>query len=398
MADIEDFLPLFPDDDEEAILARMREWANEGVDPSDTEAWVDTREGSHWHVCVMPAVRDLARLYDLAGSEVPASGFVLWSWGDYLDDHAEVQDIVRLAETHAIGDVTFTGPEGTVIPAGARVGVEPVVPDGEAPEFEVTIGGVIPAPVAPALLGEVVLAVRAVEGGEASNVGPGAITVVSTPLPGVSVTNVAAMGGGSGPETDEALRERVLTAYQGQGAGNRRDYIRWARAWEGVGRATVIPLWNGPGTVKVVVTDAAGDPLPAAVVDALQADLDPEPGLAAGQAPVGAHVTVETAIGRPIEVEADIEFEPGYSLDGFGGTVAQRDVLRAALRDYVERVPSGGEIVVAQLAGRLATILGVHDVRIVSLEGVAPPVNVQISADPPEAPQLTEPTFNAAVL
>jgi hypothetical protein len=31
--DLLDFLPLFPDDDEEAILARMRAWANEGLDP-----------------------------------------------------------------------------------------------------------------------------------------------------------------------------------------------------------------------------------------------------------------------------------------------------------------------------------------------------------------------------
>jgi hypothetical protein len=56
--DLLDFLPLFPDDDEDAILARMRADANEGLDPAiDVDEWVDTREGSHWYVSVMPGAR-----------------------------------------------------------------------------------------------------------------------------------------------------------------------------------------------------------------------------------------------------------------------------------------------------------------------------------------------------
>jgi uncharacterized phage protein gp47/JayE len=381
--DLLDFLPLFPDDDEEAIWARMRAWANEGLDPvADAEQWVDTREGSHWQVNLAPAVRELARLYDLAGTEVPAAGFPVWAWGDYLDDHAEVQDIFRLEATPAGGFATFAGDEGEVIAAGTVVGVEPTDPDEEAPEFEVTVGGTIDDS------GVLVLPIRARVAGEAGNVGATAITVPSTPSPGVTVTNADPTTGGTEPESDEALRERVLGAYTGQGAGNRRDYQRWTGAWAGVGRVTVIPLWNGPGTVKVIVTTASGDPLTPEAVAAIQADLDPNPGMADGQAPVGAHVTVTTAIARAIDIGATIEFESGFSLDGFGGTVALRADLLARLGEYVERVESGGEVVVSQLAGLIATTPGVHDAAVTSLEGITPPVNLAISADPAEAPQL----------
>lgn len=381
--DFLEFLPLFPDDDEDAILARMREWANEGLDPeADADSWVDTREGSHWHVCVMPGVRELARLYDLAGSEVPASGFPLWAWGEYLDDHANVQDIERLPATVAQGEVTFTGDEGTLIAAGVVVGVEPASPDDDAPEYEVTEAGTIDAS------GSITLPIQARETGISGNVGAGAVTVLSTPLSAIEVTNAEAIIGGSEPETDDALRERVIASYRGQGAGNKRDYERWARAWAGVGRATIIPLWAGPGTVKVIVADADGNPLPDAVLEGLQNDLDPNPGRADGEAPVGAHVTVATAVARPLDIEGTVEFEDGYSLDGFGGTIALRADIMRSLRDYVERVESGGEVVAAQISGRVVTVGGVHDFRLDSLDGVAPPVNVAIASNPAEAPQL----------
>lgn len=395
-----EFLPLFPEEDEETILARWRGWTNEGLDPDvDVDVWCDTNEGSQWWVCNRNGIIEFARVYDLLGTEVVAAGMPVWSWGEYLDDHAEVADIVRLAGTPAAGEATFTGPEGTLIATGTVVGVEPVAPDQEVPEFEVVAGAAIPAPIMPATDGVLMLAVRATEAGVAGNVSAGAIAQFSTPAPpGVTVTNAAATAGGTEAETDEALRERVLGAYQGQGAGNKRDYERWARAWAGVGRATVIPLWDGPGTVKVIVTDIDGNEVSPETVAGLQADLDPVAGKAEGRAPVGAVVTVTTATARSIELEATVELEPGYSLDGFGGTIAVEDKIVAALRDYVERVEAGGEIVVSKLTGCIVGVEGVHDAEVTELEGAGPPVNVTIDDDPAEAPHLASPVLTVGVL
>lgn len=493
--DLLDFLPLFPADDEAAILARMRAWANEGLDPLvDVDRWVDTREGSHWFVAVMPTVREAARLYDLAGTEVPASAFPVWAWADYLDDHAEVQDIVRLAATAASGTVTFTGAPATVVPSGATVGVAPVSPDDAAPEYSVTTGGTIPAAAAapggmsatlqaggtlvvgtvyryvvtaldaagetvasaevnatpaganqqilvdwtdvptatsyrvyrktgaagppwnllatvvvsaytdtgaaaevpttnpPAVNttgGKVNLPVRATEVGALGNVAPLAVTVLSTPIAGVTVSNAAALSGGTEAETDDALRERVLGAYAGQGAGNKKDYERWARAWAGVGRVTVVPLWNGPGTVKLIITDAGGNPVSAATIAGLQNDLDPTPGMAEGQAPVGAIVTVVTGVALLIDVVASVRFDAGYSLDGFGGTVALRADIEKALADYIERVEPGGEVVYERVKGAIVSVAGVHDISAVTVEGGV--ANVPVTSNPAQVPQLVKP-------
>lgn len=378
--DLLDFLPLFPDDTEPAILARMSADANEGLDPVvDVDEWVDVREGSHWFVCVMPGVREFARLYDLAGTEVVAAGMPVWAWGDYLDDHAEVQDIVRLPATSATGDVLFTGTVGTLIPAGSVVGVEPATPDDIAPEFEVTTGGTIDAD-------GVLLPVRALDAGVAGNVGATAVVVPPTGVAGVTVSNPEATAGGTEAESDEALRERVLSIFAGERVGNVLYYKARVGAFAGVGRVTVIPLWDGPGTVKVIVTTADGDPVASDVVDAIQADLDPVPGMGEGGAPVSAEVTVETATALPITVAGPVEFEDGYSMDGDAGTIALRGLMTAAVREYVERVESGGEVVPRQVLGRIVTIDGVHDAGPITLNGAG--AVIPVSADPAQAPQL----------
>jgi uncharacterized phage protein gp47/JayE len=381
--DLLNFAALFPDDDEATILARMRDWANEGLDPDENaDQWVDTREGSHWHVGVMPGVKEKARLYDLAGTEVVAAAFPLWAWASYLDAHAQVQNISRLPGTRAEGEVTFSGPEDTVIAAGTTVGVAPVAPDDDVPSYEVVVGGTID------VTGELTLTVRATEVGIFGNVSGGAITEVETPLPLVEVTNADAMIGGTEEESDESLRERVLGAYRGQGAANRRFYVRVAGAFAGVGHVTVIPLWNGPGTVKVIVTAPDGGPVAGSKVDEIQADLDPTEGRGDGEAPVSAIVTVETAAALAMSFEGTFEFEDGYDLDGFGGSIATRPAIMAALRNYIERVESGGEVVYEQAKGRAVTVEGVHDVTDVLLNGGV--LNVPVDDDPAQVPQLAD--------
>ena len=74
------FPPLYPDQDEDTIRARWQAWANEGLTVDDVDEWVDTRPGSFWYIATSPGVQEAARLYDLAGAEVPAAAMVIWSW------------------------------------------------------------------------------------------------------------------------------------------------------------------------------------------------------------------------------------------------------------------------------------------------------------------------------
>jgi hypothetical protein len=134
----EDFLPLFPEETEETIRARWDAWANEGLTPDDVEDWTDTREGSFFQINTQTGVREAARVYDVMGTEFVAAGIPFWSWGTYLDDIALTFQLERQAAVKAEGTVTFTGDDGTVIPAGTGVAAEAASEADDAREYETT--------------------------------------------------------------------------------------------------------------------------------------------------------------------------------------------------------------------------------------------------------------------
>lgn len=380
-----DFLPLFADQTEEVILARMRGWANEGLDPvADAARWVDTREGGHWYTAVIPGVREIARLYDLAGSEVPMSAFVLWAWGAYLDDLAAAYNVQRKPATQAVGTETFTAPPGTVIALGTRVATIPTGPDDPAPTFDTTQSGTVGGG------GTLNLAILASTAGQAGNVAAHAITAQSTPLPAVTaLDNALATGGGTDVETDEDLRTRVLQAMAGQGGANVAAYIRWASQFAGVGAVKVVPTASGPNSVLVMITDPTGQPLPAGTVSGLQTDLDPVAGKGAGRAPVGAQATVATSTVLSVTVSATVTYQSGYSASGAGNTVALQTPIFNAIAAYLRSIQPGGVIRNAHVAGIIATWPGVENVSNVQLNGLAAGVDVNVGLSPPQAPQLT---------
>lgn len=158
------------------------------------------------------------------------------------------------------------GTPGKVVPAGTVVATLADEVSAEASlEYE-TVGRVeLDAE------GSGVVGVRALVAGKESNVPAGTVTVLSTPVGGVtSVTNVEVIKGGADIEADTALLERFYAKVRNQGtSGNKSQYVQWASEVPGVGATRVIPLWQGPGTVGLYLLDtekrAAGTDLVAAV-------------------------------------------------------------------------------------------------------------------------------------
>ena len=215
----------------------------------------------------------------------------------------------------------------------------------------------------------VTLAAQALTAGIAGNVAAGAITSLDTVLADVlSVTNPTPMDGGEEIESDSDFRDRILGEYQGtSGGGNVTDYRRWS-ASQGVVRTTVVPVWSGPGTVLVIAMNSDGTPVASTVVAGLQAYLDPVAGQGAGQAPIGATVTVVTSTLLTITIVAGVDGENGYTLDGTGNTIATRQAILASLGAYLGGLQPGDTLVYQHLQAAFF-VTGVHKVPTLTVNG-----------------------------
>jgi uncharacterized phage protein gp47/JayE len=375
-------LPLFPEETEEQIAERYEQWANEGLTPDDADDWVDTRPGSFWYIATRPSIREDARIYDRMGTEYLAAAFPLLSWGEYLDDLAEGVKIERNPATTANGVVTFTGEAGTEIGAGTTVAVEGPAEAVEGKEYEVTEDGTIPEG------GTIDLPVTALEPGVKGDAPAAAVTLLQSEVAGVeAVTNADPILGGADAESDESLRERLIEARDGEGPGNTTDYAIWSRAFSAeIGRVVVIPLWEGAGTVLLIVLTASSGAVSEETVNGLQAFLDPVPGKGEGLAPVGAVVTVATATGVKVAWGAKVELERGYTLDGAGGTIALGEVIQEAVDKVIRSAVPGGEVILQAVVAAIMSIGGVHDVGEVKLDGEAK--NVPLESVPAQVAEV----------
>lgn len=380
-----DFAPVFQEN-ATTIRARMDADANAGLTVDDPR-WIDTREGTFYWDITQVVVLELARIWDAISLEVVAAAFPIFAWGPYLDYHAALFGLERKAATAAEGTVTFVGAAGSLIATGTVVSAAPADPDGLSTEFVTTGSATIGAG------GSVEVPIVASDAGTEGNLSTGAITSIDSPLVGVdSVSNTVPTEGGNDEETDEALRERILVEFEGQGAGNINDYKRWALSRPGVGRVFVNPVWQGPGTVQVVVMTDTGDPVSGTVVTDVQNYLDPTVGTADGVAPPGITVTVQTPTAVTINIVASITFKNGYSLDGSGGTIEQRSAITQALDDYIGALDVGEDVIYQHVLAQFFRAEGVLTVPTLTVNGAA--TDVAITADPPQVASLGTPTLS----
>lgn len=253
MATLPDYLA---EQTEEAIMRRMLDSL-----PSD----LDRAEGSYIWDALAPAAIELT-LAAAHAREVLRRGFASTTFGDYLDLRCEEHGLSRKAAVRAAGQVEFTGAAGTVVPQGTRVATPASSSTGTASvEFltsgAVTIGGT----------GSGYAPVEAVEAGAGGNIPAGAVSVIVTPVSGVTgVANPAAFSGGADREGDGALLERFLVKVRNPSAGgNKADYINWAGEVAGVGGVSVVPVKYGNGTVSVAVIDTGKQPAGQALLDSV---------------------------------------------------------------------------------------------------------------------------------
>jgi len=357
MAELPEYLT---DQTFEAILQRMLN----ALPPDISKA-----EGDYIWDALSPAAIELA-LAAIWVQEVLRRAFVQTTFGEYLDLRAEEYDVERRPAVAATGSVTFTGTPGTVIPAGTRVAT-PANENTLSVEFqtlaEVTIGDT----------GSATADIEALEAGASGNVASNTITLMLESISGItSVTNPEPTTGGLDEEDDESLRARILeSAKKDEGDGNVSDYEIWAKEVSGVGNVLVEPLWQGEGTVRVVILDPDGRFAPQSTIDAMQEYLDPGgQGIGEGKAPVGARVTVTTAEVRLIDASIlGLVPEAGYTLD------QAKTNAKEALANYLKKISPSGTIRIKGAEAEIINAPGVLDMGELLLDGARDNITLEVT-------------------
>lgn len=287
---------------------------------------------------------ELEQLYNAAFADT--------AWGDFLTARAAEAGVIRKLAVKATGTVTVSG--SGEIPKGSQFATETGI------QFEteesVTVNTTVTIPV------------KAVVAGTNGNVAAGAINTISVSIPGIrDVTNSEATYGGYDGETDKALLARYLLHVRNPGTtGNKSHYLEWALAVPGVGSASVVPTWNGPNTVKVIIVDANRDTANAELIKRVADYIETV-------RPIGAQITVISASKKVIDISVKI--------NGF----ADKDSIKAAVVDYFKNITTS-YVSIAKIGDIIFHTTGVEDYTALLLNGNA--TNVALSDE--ELPVIGE--------
>lgn len=332
------------------------------------ELGLSTAEGSLLQIILAPGAYVFWEGLQALRAQVPIS-FVDETSGRFIDKNAAGYGITRKSGTTASVLLTFTGSAGTTIPAGTLCVTQDGL--GFATDEVLTLGED----------GSGTVTATADAVGTAYNVPAGAIISMQQAVSGVtSLTNEDAAAGGTDPETDAALFAR-LDAYKKTPptSGNDRHYHQWALAVNGVGAASVIRCWDGPGTVKVIIADMALRP----VEEELRAEVA---AYIETQRPVTAEVTVESAAGVPVTVSVTV------TTDGTVSKLNTEKELTERLAEYLGEIAftEGAEVVYNRVLALVMGLPGVTDCADLLVGGGTD--NVPLDAN--EIPMLGSVTVN----
>ena len=189
---------------------------------------------------------------------------------------------------------------------------------------------------------------------------------------------------GDDDETQEELYRRYLESFSTEAfGGNITAYKTIVNAMDGVGGCKVYPVWDGVGTVKVVVQAADGGVPSTYLINQIQEALVPtDGGTGYGFAPIDHDVTVAAVTPVTVNVSTTITYTAGYSW----ATID--DQITAAVEGYIKSIAeawSEGDartealVYVSRLEAAVLNVTGVTDIQGTTLNGST--TNLHLDSD-----------------
>lgn len=187
---------------------------------------------------------------------------------------------------------------------------------------------------------------------------------------------------GENEEELETLRRRYFNSFNSQAfGGNKADYVEKVNSLDGVGGVKVYRVWDGGGTVKLVIINSDYQMPSTTLINSVQTQVDPvkNQGEGVGIAPIGHIVTVTGVDKTTVNIEFTITYQTGWTWPDISTAVEN------AIDNYFYELSKSWEestnliVRISQIETRLLDIEGVLDIantKINSLEE-----NLQISPD-----------------
>lgn len=321
------------------------------------ERGIDVTEGGFAWDMTRPAAQELAQAYVLL-VETMQIMFPAWAYSGWLDLHGMSRGVYRKAAVAAAGEVTITGVPNLTIPKGFLLAT-PASGDTPSIQFSTTEDASLADPDDTGT-GTATIRIQCGETGATGNVGAGSVSLMVSPLIGVSgVTNASAITGGIDEESDDDYRDRIMVNDLETGesyVGSVSDYKRWAMSVDGVGGVVVIPTWDGAGTVKLVVVDESNDPANSTMLTNVYNHIMSPDDADERLAPIGCVLTVVAPTIETVDVSVTVNIDT--SLTTLDAVIA---AFTAALSDYFNEAAAESVVRYTRIGGILSGIIGVTD-------------------------------------
>ena len=311
---------------------------------------IDKREGSFLSNMVSPLSEELAKAY-INMSDILSLGFIEDTFDTYLDKRVSEFGVYRKQGSKAIGEIKVEGKEGAIITNGTLI---------KANDLYFTVLNDIELPT------DNILYVEANEVGYKYNLLANTeFELVEKNDKVTSLINETDFKNGIDIESDEDLRKRFIKVVNNPStSGNKAHYEEWALEVNGVSRAIVYPLWNGNGTVKVMVVGNDNKP----VLEDVRKNVEDH---ITENMPIGCQLTVTTPTNLDTTIVATIELKEGYEIEEV------KQEFEAKINEYLKSVTN--EFTYSKVYGLLANIIGIEDIGILTINGGNS--NITISED-----------------
>lgn len=352
---------------------------------------IDKREGSIIYDAVAPAAMVIAQ-QSLSMATIIRETYIKTATGEFLDYRAVEHGTNRYSATNTEVLAKFLNMDGQPV-NNVRVG-DRFSSIGESPIFYTV------TKINDDLTGQL----KADETGSQSNAYIGQILPV-TPNDQLSWAEIVEITAPARDvETDEHLRNRLLSKYNWIAyGGNVADYLDMLSKIDEVGAGQVYPIWNGPGTVKLVILNNELMPASSSLLKLVKEKIDPEDTetQGVGLAPIDHRVTVVAPETLKINISTDLVLDNQVDPEVIKANI--KDKLDKYFKDLhkdwsnINQATGRGYYQVIYRAKILAAIMltdGVYNAQLPTLNGKDQDIKLIFNNNESQLPVLGEVTLN----